>query len=455
MDGGGRGLEPQLVVDELGDGLALERVAVRGAQVARVRRVAVGRGQRRARVRRRDRGQAGVGERRDAADGLVRAGRADEADDRRVGGELLGRGGAALGRAQAVLRGQLDGVIRAACRPSSTAISTPVSASWPSDASAPERTPQNARWRGSPGGMVTTPSGSLGGRGAAARVQARDARSRRRATSAEPRELHEQPVLLPTAPPGRGYGGGSHGGRRRRDAWDRRAGDPARVRHDPAGRSDVTPSEVAGGPQVAADAMPYHSQRRPDCKTGRPAQPMSAFFASSDASCAKRAARRRTVRAGRVAGSTGSIRARPGSPVHARHEPLGRGPPRPPAQRGRSCRQSPRRSWSHPFEVQTRQRGRPDPAARGRGRRSARRPAATSRSPPRGGGPRAAELLRSAPHKGCASSRPRCRIDPASGSMGTLGFSGRRRRRIGTARAARVAPPHASAGRPDRSRSTS
>ena len=87
MDGGGR-LHAELVVDELGCGLALERVAVRRAQVAGVRRVAIRVGQRRPRVRRRDRGQACGGERRDAADGLVRAGRAHERDDRLVGCEL-------------------------------------------------------------------------------------------------------------------------------------------------------------------------------------------------------------------------------------------------------------------------------------------------------------------------------------------------------------------------------
>ena len=70
---------------------------MRGAEVARVRRVAVRRGQRRSRVRRRDGGQACGREGRDAADGLVRAGRADEPDDGAVGGQLLGRGRAASG----------------------------------------------------------------------------------------------------------------------------------------------------------------------------------------------------------------------------------------------------------------------------------------------------------------------------------------------------------------------
>src|SRR3990172_5403813 len=43
------------------------------------------------------------------------------------------------------------------------AIWTPYSASCPNVASAVERTPQFAIWIGSPGAMVTTPSGSVGG----------------------------------------------------------------------------------------------------------------------------------------------------------------------------------------------------------------------------------------------------------------------------------------------------
>ena len=107
VDGGGR-LEAQLVVHELGRGLALERVAVGRSEVARVRRVAIRGGQRRAGVRRRDRRQAGFGDGLDAADGLVGAGRADEARRGCCRPPASGRGRAALGRAQAVFRGQQD-----------------------------------------------------------------------------------------------------------------------------------------------------------------------------------------------------------------------------------------------------------------------------------------------------------------------------------------------------------
>ena len=110
VDRGSR-LDALLVERPLGDGLALERVAVRGAGVAGVRRVAVLGGQRRARVRRRDRRQARIGQGLDAADGLVGAGRADEADDRGVGRQLLGGRGAAFRRAQAVFGRQRDVVV--------------------------------------------------------------------------------------------------------------------------------------------------------------------------------------------------------------------------------------------------------------------------------------------------------------------------------------------------------
>ena len=107
MDGGGR-LDAHLVERELSGDLALEGVVVRRSGVARIRRVAILGGQRRAGVGRRDRRQARFGDGLDATDDLVGAGGADEPDEGAVGRELGRRGGAALGGAQAVFRGQLD-----------------------------------------------------------------------------------------------------------------------------------------------------------------------------------------------------------------------------------------------------------------------------------------------------------------------------------------------------------
>ncbi len=93
---GRRGRQLEFIVDELGHRLALEGVAVRRAQVAGIRRVAVRKGERRAGVGWRDGGQARVVEGLDAADGLVGAGRADQPDQRGVSGQLLRRGRAAF-----------------------------------------------------------------------------------------------------------------------------------------------------------------------------------------------------------------------------------------------------------------------------------------------------------------------------------------------------------------------
>ena len=138
----GRRLGALLVERQLGNGLALERIAVRGAEVAGVGRVAILGGQRRAGVRRRDGGQAGVGQRLDAADGLVGAGGADEADDRGVGRQLLGGRRATFGRAQAVLGGQRDVMVEKLAalvvdRDLDTALGVHTKGR-----SAPERTPQ-------------------------------------------------------------------------------------------------------------------------------------------------------------------------------------------------------------------------------------------------------------------------------------------------------------------------
>jgi len=105
---GGCGLDPELVVGELGRGLALEGITVSGAEIARIGLVTIGRREGRPGVRRRDGGQARSRDGRDAADRLVRAGRADKPDDGAVGRQLLRRSGAARRRAQAVLRRQLD-----------------------------------------------------------------------------------------------------------------------------------------------------------------------------------------------------------------------------------------------------------------------------------------------------------------------------------------------------------
>jgi hypothetical protein len=109
MDGGD-GRLTQLVLDELGDGLALESVAVCRAQVARVRRVARRIGQRRARIRGRDGGKARCRQGGDTANRLIRAGRTDERNDALVCGKLGRRRGATGRRAEGVLRRQADGV---------------------------------------------------------------------------------------------------------------------------------------------------------------------------------------------------------------------------------------------------------------------------------------------------------------------------------------------------------
>ncbi len=107
MDGGGLG-DLQEVVRELGHSLALEGIAVGGAQVAGIVGAAVGGGQSRAGVRRGDGGQAGVGDRGDTAHGFVGAAGANQANERGVGGEFGGRSGAAFGGAAGVLGGQQD-----------------------------------------------------------------------------------------------------------------------------------------------------------------------------------------------------------------------------------------------------------------------------------------------------------------------------------------------------------
>ena len=90
---------------------------MRRSGVARVCRVAILGGQRRAGVRRRDGGQARIGQRLDAADGLVGAGRADEADDRACRTPASGRPSRRLRACTGRLPGSARCRGREACRP--------------------------------------------------------------------------------------------------------------------------------------------------------------------------------------------------------------------------------------------------------------------------------------------------------------------------------------------------
>ena len=154
-----------LVECELGDGLALERVAVRGSQVAGVGRVAILRGQRRAGVRRRDRGHA----RRRSASGCRRRSRPSRPSRR---GATMGLSAASFWAAVAPPSGvhRPSSVVRrmswsSSLPPlSSIAISTPRSQSEPRVESAPERTPQKAMWIGSPAAISIVPRSSAGAR---------------------------------------------------------------------------------------------------------------------------------------------------------------------------------------------------------------------------------------------------------------------------------------------------
>ena len=105
----GRGFaDTEEVIRELGDGFALEGIAVGGAGVASIVGTAISVGQNRAGVGRGDGGQTGVGERSDTADGFVGAAGADEADEGRVTRELGRSRGAAFGGATSVFGGQED-----------------------------------------------------------------------------------------------------------------------------------------------------------------------------------------------------------------------------------------------------------------------------------------------------------------------------------------------------------
>ena len=227
-------------------------------------------------------------------------------------------------------------------------------------------------WIGSPGRIVTTPSGSLGAAAPPPVVQAPTAMAAL-ATSAASLESFmdnrppHRPRLLWTR-----NGGGSHGDVDGDEMSGIRRGDPAGPAR-PSGGSDGDAHQVAGGPQVAAEAMPYDRQRRADCKTGRPALPMSAF--SPPRTPAARSAR--GMDAGRsdrvqVAGSTGFDPCPTGLRVSARHEP----PVRTASAAGSRERTAPPAGSvrPNPFEVQTRQRGLPDPARPESRRRSARCP---------------------------------------------------------------------------------